>query len=408
MPTLEEIGTQLKSFGDSAVKGLDEVRKQAAAIGAGLEAKLTAAEKRIDDLSSQLRERPADPTKKAMDDVDWKKFNMAKAVLASLDSQKGHVGAWDKHKAGYERDAIDHVKKTMTVAVEPSGGFLVPAEMMAGYIEPFRSQIPSFSIPGIQNLTGLTGSPVKLPRQTTDVTAYWLSETGSPTRNDPVFDQILMTPKKCGAETRLSRDLLLQSPVAADQVARSSIFESMLRLQDTAFWQGTGGSGQPVGMDNYSGINTVSFSGATDITTWTKLDQMIEEIEADNGATDSLVWCMHPRVWAALRQIQKPEAASSAGNRILDNGDYTKALPRTLFGYTVYLTTNITASTTSIIKLFDPRQLMRGTWGTVEIFVTDDGATLRSSDLVQVNGWARVDHHVRQPVAVCTGTAFTY
>ena len=245
MPTLDEIGSKLKDFGDNAVKGLDEVRKQAAALGAGLEAKLTAAEKRIDDLSSQLRERPADPTKKAMDDVDWKKFNMAKAVMASLDVQKGHVGAWDKHKAGYERDAIEHVKKTMTVAVEPSGGFLVPAEMMAGYIEPLRSQIPSFSIPGIVNLTGLTGSPGKLPRQTTDVTSYWLSETGAPTRNDPAFDQILMTPKKCGAETRLSRDLLLQSPVAADQVARSSIFESLLRLQDTAFWQGTGGSGQP-------------------------------------------------------------------------------------------------------------------------------------------------------------------
>ena len=228
MPTLDEIGSKLKDFGDNAVKGLDEVRKQAAALGAGLEAKLTAAEKRIDDLSSQLRERPADPTKKAMDDVDWKKFNMAKAVMASLDVQKGHVGAWDKHKAGYERDAIEHVKK-----------------MMAGYIEPLRSQIPSFSIPGIVNLTGLTGSPVKLPRQTTDVTSYWLSETGAPTRNDPAFDQILMTPKKCGAETRLSRDLLLQSPVAADQVARSSIFESLLRLQDTAFWQGTGGSGQP-------------------------------------------------------------------------------------------------------------------------------------------------------------------
>ena len=169
-------------------------------------------------------------------------------------------------------------------------------------------------------------------------------------------------------------------------------------------------------MDNYSGINTVAFTSASDIEKFEKLDQMVEEIEADNGATDSLVWCMHPRVWAELRQIQKPGAAADVsgtatafvGNRVLDNGDYTKALPRTLLGYQVYLTTNITASTTSIIKLFDPRQLIRGTWGTVEIFVTDDGATLRSSDLVQVNGWARVDHHVRQPVAICTGTAFTY
>lgn len=408
MPTLEEIGSKLKDFGDRAVSGLDEVRKQAAAIGAGLEAKLTAAEKRIDDLSAQLRERPADPTKKAMDDVDWKKFNMAKAVLASLDAQKGHVGSWDKYKAGYERDAIDHVKKTMTVAVEPSGGFLVPAEMMAGYIEPFRSKVPSFVIPGIQNLTGLTGSPVKLPRQTTDVTSYWLSETGAPTRNDPVFDQILMTPKKCGAETRLSRDLLLQSPVAADQVARSSIFESMLRLQDTAFWQGTGASGQPVGMDNYAGINTVSFSGATAITTWSLLDQMVEEIEADDGPSENLVWVMHPRVWAHLRQLQKPEAAASAGNRIIDNGNYQQGVQRNLLGYPVYLTTNITASTTSIIKLFDPANIVRGTWGTVEIFVTDDGATLRSSDLIQVNGWSRVDHHVKRPVSICTGTAFTY
>jgi HK97 family phage major capsid protein len=135
---------------------------------------------------------------------------------------------------------------------------------------------------------------------------------------------------------------------------------------------------------------------------------MVEEIEADDGPSDGLVWAMHPRVWANLRQIQKPEAASSAGNRILDNGNYQQQVQRSLLGYPVYLTTNITASTTSIIKLFDPSNLIRGTWGTVEIFVTDDGATLRSSDLVQVNGWARVDHHVKRPVSICTGTAFTY
>jgi len=232
-----------------------------------------------------------------------------------------------------------------------------------------------------------------------------------------------MTPKKFGAETRLSRDLILQSSPAADQVARKSIFESMLRLQDTAFWQGTGGSGQPIGLDNFSGINTVSFSGATDITTFTKLEQMVEEIEVDDGPTDNLVWCMHPRVWHAILQIQKPEAAitsalsggtqaagtySVGGPMLSGSGNYQARQVRMLLGYPVYLTTNITASTTSTIKLFDPTQVMRGTWGTIEIFVTDDGATLRSSDLVQINGWGRVDHHVTHPVAVCTGTAFTY
>ena len=397
---------------DAATKALAAMGTTANTVTVGavspeLVAQIDGLTKTLNELEAEMRTRPT-ATEKAVHEVDWTKFNMAKALLGTVDSNKGHQGAWDKYQAGYERDAINHVRKTMTVAVEPSGGFLVPAEMMAGYIEPYRSKVPSFEIPGIVNLTGLVGSPHRIPRQTSDVTAYWLSETGAPTRNDPGFDQITLTPKKCGAETRLSRDLLMQSPVAADQVARSSIFESLLRLQDKAFWEGTGASGQPLGVDTFTGINTVSFSSHSDITAWSKLDQMVEEIEVDDGPSEGLVWVMHPRVWAHLRQIQKPEAASSAGNRILDNGNYQQQVQRSLLGYPVYLTTNITASTTSIIKLIDPTQLIRATWATVEIFATDDGATLRSSDLVQVNGWAKVDHQVRRPVALCTGTAFTY
>lgn len=409
IPTLGEIGAQLKEFGDKAVSGMEALTKRLDAVGADVTDRLTKADKRIDDLSTQMRERPNGATAKTLEvmaDIDWKRFNFAKAVLANLtpDDPK----RWEKAKAEYERDAIGAVNKTMTVAAETTGGFLVPAEQMAGYIEPYRSKVPSFEIPGIKRLTGLTGSPVKIPRQTSDVTSYWLSETGAPTRNDPAFDQILLTPKKCGAETRVSRDLILQSPTAADQVIRSSIFESLLRLRDTAFWQGTGGSGQPIGLDIFSGVNSVTFSGSTDITKFTVLQQMVEEIEVDNGSTESLVWVMSPRVWHSLAQIQLPQAASSVGFPVLSNGNYAQKQPRTLLGYPVYLTTNITASTTSIVKLFDPTQMVVGEWGTVEIFTEDRGATLRSSDLVQVNGWARVDHHVMHPESICLGPAYTY
>jgi len=173
IPTLGEIGAQLKEFGDKAVSGMDALTKRLDAVGADVTDRLTKADKRIDDLSTQMRERPNGETKTvaAMADIDWKKFNLAKAAISTLEVKKGNAGAWDTYKAGYERDAIAHVRKTMTVAAEPSGGFLVPAEMLSGYVEPFRSKVPSFDIPGIVNLTGLTGSPVKLPRQTTDVTS---------------------------------------------------------------------------------------------------------------------------------------------------------------------------------------------------------------------------------------------
>ena len=83
----------------------------------------------------------------------------------------------------------------------------------------------------------------------------------------------------------------------------------MRRLVEAAFFEGSGVSGQPLGLKNISGINTVSFTSSTDVTKWAKLQQMVKEIEIDNANISNLVWVMHPTDYQILAAIQLPQAA---------------------------------------------------------------------------------------------------
>lgn len=444
MPTLEEIGASVKAFGDKAVASAEALTKTFNETRVALEALFEKNEKRIDDLSSQMRDRPpGSGGRNTSDEVDLKKFSLSKAVLAQLAVQKGVADPWAKHDAGYERDVSkqlysDMVKSKMpeiaedslfvptrlfdrsiktasSVMNEPLGGFFVNTQFLPGVIPVLRPNNASFALP-VTTYTGLVGSPAKMPRVSADATGYWVAETGAMTGSNPVVEQMAMFPKKLGAQVQLTRDLLMFAPGTAESVTRDSIMFAMENTIDVAFWQGTGASGQPKGLSSWAG-NTKSFSGATDITYWTTLDQMIMENEADNGPVDGAVWVMHPRVWHKLTQVQLPQAmlatSSSAGTAqvggpVLTGGNYAQGIPRLLKGYPVYLTTNITASTTSTIFFFKPQEAIRGRWGATELRVTDQGTTLQTSDLVQINGWDRVDHQVVHANSICTGTAFTY
>jgi len=444
MLTLEEIGGKIKEFGDKAVSGLDAVTKGLDALKADVTSRFDRNEKgaqemakRIDDLSSKLRERPAGETQRdTAGEVDLTKFSVVKALLAADAGRKGVADPWGKFNAGYERDvnaqlrkdaanakmpeiADDSIlvpasltarKKAMTFMDETSGGFLANTQHLPGVIPPLRPNNVSFQIP-ITQYNGLTGVPAKIPRQSSEATGYWVPENTAVTASNPSVEQLAFYPKKVGAMTQLTRDLMLYSPGTAEAVARNSLAFVLEKTEDVAFWEGSGVSGQPKGLDTWAG-NTKSFSGATDITTWTTLDQMIMENEADNGPTDGAVWVMHPRVWHKLCQIQLPQAVISStaqvGVPVLTNGNYAMGIPKMLKGYPVYLTTNITASTTSIIKFFVPSETIRARWGAMELRVTDQGTTLQTSDLMQITAWDRVDHGVVHANSVCTGTAFTY
>jgi HK97 family phage major capsid protein len=150
------------------------------------------------------------------------------------------------------------VQRDLNVANGAAGGYLVQTSVM-GFDEMLRNLSFAFRM-GATRLTGLRDN-VTIPRQSAAATAEWLtSETGSATESQPTFVQLAMTPKTVSAYTELSRKLLLQSSIDVEGLVNADLAAVAALAVDVAVISGTGTSGQPLGIDNVTGVGSVSGS----------------------------------------------------------------------------------------------------------------------------------------------------
>lgn len=328
-------------------------------------------------------------------------FSLAR-VIASL-TLKDKSLAKDEWEMSRDVCRDFYNAKSLTLANDTAAGFLVPPDVMRDALIPLLRAPLILDQVGVARMSGLNYSPVEMPRQSSAATGYWVGETSSVTETDQGVEMISLNPHRAGAATRISNTLIRKTPAAAEEFVRRDLAEVMRRLVEQAFFQGSGVSGQPLGLKNISGINTVSFSGSTDITKWAKLQEMVKEIEIDNANIANLVWVMHPTDYQILAAVQLPQAASSVGYPVLSVGNVVEKQPRSLYGYPIFTTTNITAGT---LFLFDPADVVFADWGPMELRATSEGATLALADMTLVTAFQEVDVEAYHAVSVCTGTAF--
>lgn len=148
------------------------------------------------------------------------------------------------------------IQRDLNVGTASAGGHLVQTSIM-GFDELLRNLSFAFRM-GATRLTGLRDN-VTIPRQSAAATAEWLtSETGAATESQPTFVQLAMTPKTVSAYTELSRKLLLQSSIDVEGLVNADLAAVAALAVDVAVISGSGASGQPLGIDNVSGVGTVS------------------------------------------------------------------------------------------------------------------------------------------------------
>jgi len=329
-------------------------------------------------------------------------FSLAR-VIASLASKDKSL-AKDEWEMSRDVCREFYNAKSLTLANDTAAGFLVPPDVMRDALVPLLRSPLVLDTAGVSRMSGLTYAPVQMPRQSAAATGYWVGEAASVTESDQAVEMLSMNPHKAGAATRISNTLIRKTPAAAEEFVRRDLAEVMRRLVEAAFFEGSGVSGQPLGLKNISGINTVSFTSSTDVTKWAKLQQMVKEIEIDNANISNLVWVMHPTDYQILAAIQLPQAAGPLqGYPILSTGNVVDKQPRSLYGYPILTTTNITAGT---LFLFDPADVVFADWGPMELRATSEGATLALADMTLVTAFQEVDVEAYHAVSVCTGTSF--
>ncbi len=156
---------------------------------------------------------------------------------------------------------------------------------------------------GAEMLSGLKGG-VGIPVQSAASSASWVSENpGSDVaQTDSSFGQIRPAPKTLQSTTAYSRQLLSESSIDVERFLRRDLAQASAAGLDAGAINGTGTSGQPVGLLRVADTNSYAIGtdgGAPTGLALSSLEQMIADNNADLGP---LGWATTPTMRNKLRQ----------------------------------------------------------------------------------------------------------
>ena len=180
-------------------------------------------------------------------------------------------------------------------------------------------------------------------------------ETAAATESTPALADLPLTPKTAIAYVELSRKVVRQSTPSVDALIMTDLGGVLAQASDVAALNGSGASGQPLGILNTPGIST--FTGASlDLAALTNAQQDLADANASvNDA--SLGYATTPAV-AALLKAKQRFSGSSTG---LWEGSVNTGMVE---GVRAMSSTQMPAATAIY---GDWSQLLIGSWGILEV-----------------------------------------
>lgn len=256
---------------------------------------------------------------------------------------------------------------------------LVGTDHLAGsFIELLRNKIVVQQL-GVLTLTGLSGN-VSIPRQTGSATAAWLAtEATSVTATDQSFDSVTLSPKNVVADTKISRQAVLQANPSIEALVMSDLIAVLARAIDLGAINGSGASGQPTGILNVSGIGSVDGTSLD----WAKVVEFETDVAAANADIGSMNWLTNASV-RGICKTRKKDAGS--GIFLWESGEMN--------GYPGNVSEQVPADTL-IFGAFS--QLIMAFWGVLDLMVNP--YLYAATRYVAIHGTQTVDIAVRHAAA---------
>jgi HK97 family phage major capsid protein len=274
-------------------------------------------------------------------------------------------------------------QRDLTATSAPSsGGNLVGAASAKpmDVLRPF-SVTARMGLSTMQNL----GANLLLPSIGTAATGQWLAnESSSITDTTPSIGQVSSRPKTAGALIKASFQFMKQA-ATADEVIRQQLLGAMGQLLDAAVLNGSGASGQPIGLANVAGVNAQS--GAV---THANMLTALETLANAKADDEKIKFLTTPTVRKAL---QARELVASTGV-MLWSGNALVDKP-------AYVSTDVPAGT---IFAGDWSQILVAFWGSgIEVQV--DPYSSFTTGAIQVRVLMFVDVNFLRPAALLKHTS---
>jgi HK97 family phage major capsid protein len=205
------------------------------------------------------------------------------------------------------------VRADLAAGTASLGGSTIQTDLLASeFIELLRARLITAML-GVRTMFGLQGN-VSIPAQTAGATGAWLAEAAPITPSAQTFAQVPLSPKRYGAATAYSRQLVVQSSIDVEAFVRMDLAAVVARGFDLAVIAGSGAGGQPTGILSTSGIGTVTFGGAA---SWAKVLEFETTVATANADFGNLAYLSTPATRGKWKGIPK-EAAGTNGYLWMD------------------------------------------------------------------------------------------
>jgi len=362
------------------VRELDGKQKERADALETVNADLT---KRLTDLEEKTRDRLRGP--------ENGEDGTPKPIMISRLCHAIATNDWEH--AGYERECVQE-SRALSVGTDSAGGYLVSEQYLpAQFISMIRKNTVTFEA-GARHLTGLTGSPVEIPKQTSAATAYWGSENTAITASDPGFGNVSMVPHPLTGMVKMSNMLLRMGNPSAESLVQEDLARVLGLKLDLAVLKGAGGT-EPLGIINTASINTKSMNATV---TLALMEDMVYEQDKDDALTENSAFVMHTREWSTIRAL-----LLAAG---ITFNSWGKGISKELMGYRVFTTNQLSitmggGSDEGEILFGNFNDVLVGEWGAIEFMASQHADTAFAANQTWIRAIQLVDVAVRNPISFC-------
>lgn len=309
-----EVQDTLRSIGDN-VEGIgDRIKVVETSVNnnhQAMEEKLTGVDERLTSVEDATRSRLEVEIPGLADEK--RQFSFAQALKGIC------FGDWGD---GFEKSIFKEARAVNT-GTDSAGGYFVPATYMDEIIELVRANSVVDAL-GLRRISAQGGMPLEIPKMTAGATASWVGESTALTDSTMTAGMLSLRPKKAAAFTRISNRFLYNATGEAEGLIRDDLARVIALAADLAFFEGTGSSFQPLGIDNLStgatgvynvegSVNYYDASADAQQPNLNTLDELFSSLQQSNTARGNMSYVMHPIVMRAIRQERTAQTGAGAG-----------------------------------------------------------------------------------------------
>lgn len=249
-----------------------------------------------------------------------------------------------------------------------TGQYAVETALLADmFIESLRADSVVLGL-GVTMLPGLTGD-VTIPKELVNPSFFWVGEDTEPTEGDYELGQIALSFKTVAGRVPFTRQSLKQTTPNIESLLTNSLRRGIAIAAGSALINGTGLSGQPLGVLGTSGIGAVTTSGTV---THDHLLELEEDLGLANADTANAVTVTNSRGKRRLFAAKKDAGSGIFLAERTQDGGFVTDIGRGVVDNNVPSNLGVGTDKTAIIH-GNWRSLLVAMWGGLEL--TRDTAT---------------------------------